>query len=337
VEGINDLESMPVGVSEAYASFKLVGESFVARSENGGDCYPFQGATDPKDGYPESSLPPCKLPTPDTDETVCAFKFKTPVPEGTTKPESCTEREYEVITYESTAMAKEECAIITHTGPCGVCSSAQDLAIMLDHGVLPQDLTACAAVYFLAANESNKDKRFTELQACIEGVGFTTECAFLWAHSAAANVHFCTNECFDFGFSGGQGARNGPPPKCEYVDCLQCPFNLGFQELFLKLIGRDFDDSGIVQEYAKPCSGYYAVNHDPCYNGPCFDQVAVPTKSPAPSTSPEPSMAPTVSSAPSTSPEPSIAPSSSGMSTLVPSTRIGLLVGGIWSLVAAVI
>eukprot|EP00521_Asterionellopsis_glacialis_P007684 CAMPEP_0195288104 /NCGR_PEP_ID=MMETSP0707-20130614/4903_1 /TAXON_ID=33640 /ORGANISM="Asterionellopsis glacialis, Strain CCMP134" /LENGTH=372 /DNA_ID=CAMNT_0040347929 /DNA_START=75 /DNA_END=1193 /DNA_ORIENTATION=- len=321
VEGIDDWVSVRAGVSEVYASFKLVGESFVAKSENGGDCYPYkQSGIEPKDEYPESSLPQCKLPTPDTDETVCAFKFKTPVPQGTTKPQSCTGREYEVITYESAAMAEEECAVVTHKGPCGVCSSARDLAVMLDYEDLPTDLSACAAVYFLAGTSNIFDTRFTGLQECIEDLGFTTECAFAWAHQGAANVHFCFDECSSFGFSGGQGATNGPPPACELADCFLCPLDLGFQQLFDKFIGRHFSASGIVQDMARPCNEYYAASHDPCYNGPCFDAPTAPTKSPAPSASPAPSMAPSIS----------------GTSTLMPSTRIGLFVGGITSLVAAV-
>jgi len=325
-EGLNDFDSIDPKVPDAYLSFKLVSEPFTAKSQDGGECFPFKDATEPLDVYPESYLPQCVLPTPNTDEAVCAFKFKTAVAKDAT-PESCADREYEAITYESEESAEDDCAIITHKGACGSCSSANDLSVMLTRRTVDTDLAACAATYFF--DTTNLATRFGNLVTCVvENTGFTDECSWIWAHHSAAAAHYCTNECLAFGLSTDQ-ETNGPAPDCKFLECPQCPFDVGFQQLFNRMIGRQYEQSGLTQQYAVPCEDFYAVNHDPCHNGPCFTTTSAPTESAVPSVSPEPSITPTLSFAPSTSPEPSMTPSidpATSGSTFLSSTRTGLFV-----------
>jgi hypothetical protein len=70
-------------------------------------CYPFADAVGPTIGFPESNGPQCTLPVDDGDG-VCAYKF--------TDVDTCADRPYEVLTYDSLATAEADGAVLTHTG-----------------------------------------------------------------------------------------------------------------------------------------------------------------------------------------------------------------------------
>lgn len=62
----------------------------------------------------------------DVDSAVCAYKY---LASPTSPQNTCTF--YEMVTYPSTEDALNDGAVLTHSGSCGVCSTAQDLAIYL--------------------------------------------------------------------------------------------------------------------------------------------------------------------------------------------------------------
>ncbi len=79
------------------------------------DCNPYKDSsctTTPKQTLLDSTTAACAYKySAETNQAVCTF--------------------YEMITYESSDAALADGAVLTHAGSCGVCSTAQDLAIYL--------------------------------------------------------------------------------------------------------------------------------------------------------------------------------------------------------------
>lgn len=76
--------------------------------------------------YKESACqtsPPQEIST--TNDTVCAFVY----PQTSNGSTSCID--YHMKTFQSTQSALDAGAVLTHAGSCGLCSTAQDLAIYL--------------------------------------------------------------------------------------------------------------------------------------------------------------------------------------------------------------
>jgi hypothetical protein len=105
----------PVGIADSYDSSYQVYETFQLTNtpdflklqgpSNGEPCYPFKDTLGPRDRYAESNLPQCVI-----QETggVCAYKYQ--------ENQLCNERDYEIITYDSSEAAEADGAAITHSG-----------------------------------------------------------------------------------------------------------------------------------------------------------------------------------------------------------------------------
>ena len=99
--------AMPANASAAtIATFKGLNNTGTAYAL---DCSPY------KDSSCETTPPLAKS----TENSVCAFTYGP----------NCTS--YSASTYPSAAAAAAAGAVVTHTGACGLCSNAQDLAVYL--------------------------------------------------------------------------------------------------------------------------------------------------------------------------------------------------------------
>jgi secreted trypsin-like serine protease len=236
------------GISQSFKTSTISQyDSFVAtnvirlQSSTGGDCYPFANAVGSQTSYPESKLPQCQLPT---SKGVCAFVFESV---GGGQMDTCKARRYSMQTFATESKVPAN-ASITHQGPCGVCSSAQDLATrMKTLQTFHAEIATCQTVYSVLG------KSFSALVSCLQQAGFTPDCATLWAHFAATELDVCSSKCQVI---SGEPS-NGPAPECALPDCLQCS----------------------VETVARPCSSIYPVVHDPC---------AGVNTSPTPSPTPRP-------------------------------------------------
>ena len=133
---------------------------------------------------------------------------------------------------------------ITHTGPCGVCSSLQDLAAMLQYNKLIVSSSQC----FLSLLPNG----FSDISmgvACYEDLGFTTSCAeTLIQYQRAINSRNCGVNCAAFALDGDQGQ-----PSCSDASgCAACASSLTRR---LELVaGRTFARSGYPSGSAVACS-----------------------------------------------------------------------------------
>jgi hypothetical protein len=259
------------GISQSFkASTINQYDSFVAtnkitlQSSTVGDCYPFSDAVASQTTYAESTLPQCQRPS---SKGVCAFVFENV---GSGKLSNCTARRYSMQTFATESKVPAN-ASITHQGPCGVCSSAQDLAArMKTLKTFHAEIATCQTVYSVLG------KSFSALVSCLEQAGFTVECATLWAHFAATELDVCSSKCQ--GISGEPSSGNAP--ECALPDCLQCTAD-AFGTDMDRFAGRTMPNSGIIETVARPCPLIYPVVHDPCAG-------VNPSPTPSPTTSPTP-------------------------------------------------
>ena len=80
----------------------------------------------------------------------------------------------------------ESNTFITHEGTCGVCSTSKDLAINLSP-TLDGDAFACTANAtgaFQTQDPAQIVSVFPNLINCFQNIGFTSDCAFIWASNA---------------------------------------------------------------------------------------------------------------------------------------------------------
>mmetsp|Transcript_21609 Transcript_21609/g.31756 ORF Transcript_21609/g.31756 Transcript_21609/m.31756 type:complete len:331 (+) Transcript_21609:31-1023(+) len=231
------------GVVEILNSFALKNE-FELKSADGGPCNPV-----PANGI---VLPECVGPDiPSGPYVSCAMKFT---------GEGCCGREYELVNYVSDdpdiSQVNNESFVITHREACGVCSSAQDLAI-LGTGIAKSGLTvdaqaiACGFSFF-----ANKD--FDKLVQCFAvDMGYTSSCALLWSHATGATAANCASQCLS------QGDNNGPAPECKVNACINCTETV-LGEGYDMILGRAGTASGLTNSIARDCSAFSPINHDYC-------------------------------------------------------------------------
>lgn len=245
-------------------------------SESGGNPYPSCGDCYciPQDGdqslcpagipqtvFPEREIDDFKLPVPesiwtlscnpytdascettpkqtylDTPEAVCAFKNYT-----------CAS--YEMRTFANRAEAEQSGARITHTGSCGLCSTAQDLAIYLK-----EDFTTTGKV--CATKGLFNEQMGLE---CYMDIGLTHACATIWNYDGIFDGKACGKTC-----AGDITApNNGPPPMCELSACLNCDEEKAGPN-FSAFAGRTRRRSGLLSEIIRSCDDIATgIVHDP--------------------------------------------------------------------------
>jgi hypothetical protein len=148
----------------------------------------------------------------DSDEspTVCVFKYSDGVSETEYEFVDMSKDEYEGYQPDPPEFAKE----ISHYGPCGVCSSAQDLAAIMNPilSIKSFECTRMGSPY-----KTYDD--FLRTLDCMLDLGFTQACAELWASNGFNNAKLgCNSVCLD------RLAICLPPPEDD--PCEDCPEDL---------------------------------------------------------------------------------------------------------------
>lgn len=192
----------------------------------------------PTDCSPFSEDNPCTHPFANTGE-VCAFVFED------SSNNACGGQQYRPETFASRNDIPEN-AVLTHYGPCGVCSSAQDLTVRM--GTLNSFWTETVP----SCRSAGEDKL-----ACFEELGFTNGCANLWASSLEAESTLCAAECGDNFFDGDTSCVLADSCRQCWVDQIEPNLNA--------LAGRTMASSGIIEpDFKRSCSDYNSIVHNPC-------------------------------------------------------------------------
>jgi hypothetical protein len=187
----------------------------------------------------------CALTPPqDASAGACILEYTAALTKTTTCPTEPGVYSYVTMDYLGTVTEAEAAnKIVTHAGPCGTCSSLQDLAVYLSEG---PNLTGTSSGCAFRALVSPADGI-----ACFQEIGFTSGCAAAWNWNVLSTFTNCAAICQAFAISGDPS--NGAAPECALAECLQCDEdNSG--PIFLKTAGRTRRNSGLLSAIARPCS-----------------------------------------------------------------------------------
>ena len=175
----------------------------------------------------------------DNADAVCAFKYST---------SDC--EEYGMITYESEGAASADGAFVTHLHACGLCSTAQDLAVYMAN----PDMTSAGKK---CATKALVSKKWG--QTCYENLGYTKPCATIWNFDGIYDGQNCKWVCMKNLFAD----LNGPPPACEMNACLQCDEDMA-GPLFKAFAARTRRRSGLTSAIARTCDEFANLKHEAC-------------------------------------------------------------------------
>jgi hypothetical protein len=160
---------------------------------------------------------------PSDDSTVCAYAYSG----------DCPKNKYEMVTFASASDAALAGAAVTHLGACGLCSTAQDLAIYLS-----EDFTTAGKK---CATKGVLDEATG--QKCYEALGLTPECAKIWNYDGIYDGTICRTSCV----THLTDPNNGPPPQCALNECLQCDEDKA-GPIFSQFAARTRRRSGLISE-----------------------------------------------------------------------------------------
>jgi len=198
--------------------------------------------------------PTCDTTPPLETGGACVVEFSAPPDSSTTCPDNWS---YTVSTFPGTlaeAQADSSSLYVTHGGPCGTCSSLQDLAVYMELGPNLRDRSFACGVFGRLGREAGID--------CFRDIGLTEACATAWYYNTVLTDEFCLGICLTFGLFNLP--PNGHPPQCELAECLQCDEdNAG--PTFAKYAGRTRRNSGLLTNIVRPCSQLLEIEHpSPC-------------------------------------------------------------------------
>jgi len=198
-----------------------------------------------------------------TGPVQCSFNYKRNI---------CNTKRYDLVEETKTNIVSKSSTSVTHEGECGVCSTAKDLAVNLSP-TLGRDAFLCAAD-LIEALQSRDPQGFPNLIECFVQIGFTPDCAFIWASNG-----FNTN--LAIGAAARALATGTPPPPgtpescsacaqtcladptlpecalplkqgtCELSNCFACDEDVS-GPIFAQFSGRTRRNSGIVTTFPNP-------------------------------------------------------------------------------------
>jgi len=194
----------------------------------------------------------------------CSFNYKEDI---------CDTKRYNLVeeNKKQTKKDKKTSKFVTHTGSCGVCSTAQDLAVNLSPS-LGQDAFICAAALsqaFQSQDPALIAQAFPTLIGCFAQLGFTPPCAFIWASNGfntfltlaltatvpmppgiPASCLECASTCF-VDPNLPECLRPIKQGTCELSACFSCDEDAS-GPIFKQFGGRTRRNSGVITTFQTP-------------------------------------------------------------------------------------
>jgi len=168
--------------------------------------------------------------------TVCALKFT-----------DAAKSRYRLQTYADASSARADAAHVTHQGPCGTCSTLQDLVVYLRKPDLTAPVSRCG---MLSAVKSLA-------MSCLREIGFTEACAETWYYNARNTARQCFATCMWSWLKDEPSNK----PDGNLNACLECDETQS-GPVFKKVAGRSRRASGIVSSIGRPNDEVYPLVHD---------------------------------------------------------------------------
>lgn len=153
---------------------------------------------------------------------------------------------YTLQDFDSSADAQKADALPTHFGHCGLCSSLADLAVYAEQPELTEPVRACGLEHLTDPAE--------EHVACLEALGFTAPCAWIWYYNTINTRVACAAPCFaalEQPWHQTDGSLN---------ECLQCDEDES-GPVFKEVAGRTRRNTGLPSTICRPCSEVRPLEH----------------------------------------------------------------------------
>lgn len=204
-----------------------------------------------------------------SEDAVCAFLYDYPDISTFSSGEVNFEKQatcpstYSLVTFNSEKEAeKTPGAVVTHTGWCGMCSTAKDLAVYMEKLDLTGPVTECL-----------QKGEIAEILPCMLTIGFSLGCALVYLEDGLITNFYNQNECGKTCVLYGADSPNGPPPDCTLNPCLQCnerasaaAGNAGKlpSDFFTTYAGRTRRNSGLLSNIVRACDSISHVKQKTC-------------------------------------------------------------------------
>lgn len=159
---------------------------------------------------------------------------------------------YHLKTYDSADEAHNAGAEITHYGPCGLCSTMQDLAVYIREPDLTAPVRACGV-----KGLGKGDKEAQALaRECLQEVGFSDPCIDIWYW----DIENTKNQCMATCLANNNLTNPHHHPDLSLNACVQCDEDES-GPLFKVLSGRTRRNSGLSSALCRPCETVQPVDH----------------------------------------------------------------------------
>lgn len=138
-------------------------------------------------------------------------------------------------------------SFVTHRGPCGLCSSLEDLAVYIANPDLTGPVRACGARGFTDGREAQYD--------CLRTIGFSEPCADIWLYNILNTRQKCLAPCLEY--------LEEPHhlPDGSLNPCIQCDEDES-GPVFKLVSGRTRRNSGLASALCRPCESIYPLRHE---------------------------------------------------------------------------
>ena len=136
--------------------------------------------------------------------------------------------------------------LVTHEGPCGACSSLQDLRVYAENIDLTDPVRQCGILGISQGMTANID--------CLKEIGFSEPCAAIWFYNTQNTRSACLALCLEHlnsPYVSSDGTLN---------PCLQCDEDES-GPIFKAYSGRTRRNSGLPSSICRPCNSVSRIPH----------------------------------------------------------------------------
>lgn len=179
---------------------------------------------------------------------VCVVEIE---PSSSTCPDGY---KYSLKTFDATAaQSLPDNQYITHSNPCGVCSTLQDLAVYMGQGAQLRNVAQNCGIKGILGKQAGTN--------CFMDLGFTEACATMWHYNAVNTRKKCRWSCWAF-YLFDKEPNTGP--QCDLATCIDCDERES-GPLFDIFAGRTRRNSGLLSNIVRKCSEMQVMSQaDPC-------------------------------------------------------------------------
>jgi len=154
---------------------------------------------------------------------------------------------YSLKTYPGVQEAEAAGARVTHFGPCGQCSSLQNLHVYMTKTDLTGPVRSCA-IKGLGGNDKAALK-------CLEEIGFDQPCAQIWFYNTTHTRQKCLSKCLLL-LESPHHTKDG-----KLNECIQCDEDKS-GDVFKAISGRTRRNSGLPSALCRPPESVRPITHD---------------------------------------------------------------------------